>query len=111
MGSHSKGDEMKEITKETWKQDVLDQPLVLVDFWAEWCRPCRAQAPILEQIEQDVALLSVVKVNTDDQVDLALEMKITSIPTLMLFKNGEHVWTLTGAKPRGRLLEEIAPYV
>jgi len=102
---------MKSITINEWQSEVLDKELVLVDFWAEWCGPCRAQAPILEQLEIDIAKLSVVKVNTDEETQLSLNMAIKSIPTLMLFKKGEHVWTLTGAKPRGVLLTEITPYV
>jgi thioredoxin 1 len=102
---------MKSITIDTWQEDVLDQELVLVDFWASWCAPCKLMIPILEQIEQDVAILSVVQVNADEQTELVSNMNIESIPTLMLFKKGERVWTLTGAKPRGVLLTEIAPYV
>jgi thioredoxin 1 len=102
---------MKTTTKATWQEDVLDQPLVLVYFWAEWCRPCKMQAPIVEQLEHDIAILSVVKVDADANSDLVEELAISSIPTLILYKNGEHIFTLHGAKPRGVLLEEIAPYV
>lgn len=102
---------MKATTKATWQEDVLDQPLTLVYFWAEWCRPCKMQAPILEQLEQDIAVLSIAKVNADANPDLVEELAVSSIPTLILYKNGEHIFTLNGAKPRGRLLEEIAPFV
>lgn len=102
---------MKATTKATWQEDVLDQPLVLVYFWAAWCRPCTMQAPIVEQLEQDIALLSVVKIDADTNPDLVEELAVSSIPTLILYKNGEHIFTLHGAKPRGRLLEEIAPFV
>ena len=102
---------MKDITKADWQTEVTDQPLVLVYFWAAWCRPCKMQAPVLEQLEQDIALLSIVKIDADSNPDLVEELAISSIPTLILYKNGEHVWTLTGAKPRGTLLTEITPYV
>lgn len=102
---------MKEITKADWQEEVLNKPLVMVYFWASWCRPCTLQGPVLEQLEQDVALLSVVKINADTNHDLVEELNVSSIPTLILYKNGEYVFTLHGAKPRGRLLEEIAPFV
>ena len=102
---------MKDITKADWQTEVDDQPLVLVYFWAAWCRPCKMQAPVLEQLEQDIALLSIVKVDADSNPDLVEELAINSIPTMILYKNGEYVFTLTGAKPRGTLLTEITPYV
>ena len=102
---------MKATTKATWQEDVLDQPLVLVYFWAAWCRPCTMQAPIVEQLEQDIALLSVVKIDADTNPDLVEELAVSSIPTLILYKNGEHIWTKNGAKPRGVLLEDISPFV
>lgn len=102
---------MKNITAENWMDDVLSQPLVLVDFWATWCQPCKMMLPVLEQLETDVAALSVVKVNADENPDLVERFGISSIPTMLLFKNGELVWTLTGAKPKGVMIEKLAPYV
>ena len=102
---------MKDITKETWSEDVSKQPLVLVDFWASWCQPCKVMLPILEELERDVALLTVVKVNADENPSLVEELGIKSIPTMILYKNGEHIWTKTGAKPKGDLVKDITPYV
>jgi thioredoxin 1 len=102
---------MQDTTKDTWQENVLDQPLVLVYFWAAWCRPCKMQAPVLEQLEQDIATLSIAKIDADANPGLVEELAISSIPTLILYKNGEHVWTKTGAKPRGVLIEDIAPFV
>jgi len=102
---------MKDITKETWDEDVLNQPLVLVDFWATWCQPCKVMLPILEELERDVALLTVVKVNADENPGLVEELGINSIPTMILYKNGEHIWTKVGAKPKPDLIRDITPYV
>lgn len=102
---------MKEITKATWQEDVLDTPLTLVYFWAFWSRSDESQKDILIQLEQDIALLSIVTVNTDINPELIEEMAIGSLPTFILYKNGEYVFTLTGEKPRGVLLTEIAPFV
>jgi thioredoxin 1 len=102
---------MKDITSENWQEDVLDQPLVLVYFWASWCAPCKMQAPILVELERDIAALNIVKVNADENPDLVEKMGVSSIPTLALFKNGDHIFSLTGAKPRGVLITEITPYV
>jgi thioredoxin 1 len=102
---------MKNITKETWQENVYDQPLVLVDFWASWCQPCKAMLPILEELERDVALLTVVKINADENPNLVEELGIKSIPTMILYKNGEHIWTKTGAKPKADLLKDVIPYV
>jgi thioredoxin 1 len=102
---------MKDITAANWEEDVLSQPLVLVEFWASWCAPCKMMVPILEELERDVALLSVVKVNSDENTDLALSLNITSIPTMILYKNGEKVWIKTGAKPKGDLLKDVIPFV
>lgn len=102
---------MKDITKATWQEDVLDHDLVLVDFWASWCAPCKTMLPILQQLEEDVATLQVVKVNADENTELVEQFDISSIPTMLLFKQGELVTTITGAKPRGAMLERITPFV
>ena len=85
---------------------------VLVDFWAEWCNPCKVMLPILEQLAaENSSLLKVVKVNTDDNSGLAAELHIRSIPTLMLFSNGKVVHTITGAKPLPALIAELSDFV
>lgn len=102
---------MKDITKADWENEVTNGGLVLVDFWANWCRPCKSMLPIFEQLEQDVASLSILKVDADVNQDLIEEFGITSIPTMLIYKNGELMHTLQGAKPRGVMLEELTPYV
>lgn len=100
---------MKEINN--WQEDVLDQPLVLVDFWASWCTPCKTMLPILERFEEQTEGLQVVKVDADAHPDLVDEHNVSSIPSMMLFKNGEYVWTLTGGKPLAVLVEKTKPFL
>jgi thioredoxin 1 len=102
-----------ESSSRTFAYDVLLSPTpVLVDFWAEWCNPCKVMLPILEQLAaENSSLLKVVKINTDDSSGLAAELSISSIPTLMLFVNGKVVHTITGAKPLPALVAELSDFV
>jgi thioredoxin 1 len=90
--------------------DVLTyKGAVLVDFWAEWCGPCRAIAPILEEISEEYAdKIKVVKVNSDDNSGLVAELHLKSIPTLILFVDGVEIKRVTGAKPKPALLAEFS---
>ena len=92
---------MKEVTDETFEADVLqaDGPVV-VDFWAPWCGPCRAIAPILEQLAEQAPAISFTKVNIDDNPNYASRYGVLSIPTVILFENGEARQTVIGARPR-----------
>ena len=84
---------------------------VLVDFWAEWCGPCKMIAPILEEIAAEQENIKIAKVNVDDSPDLARRYEIMSIPALVVFENGEPAKKLIGAKPKGALLEEIGEFL
>ncbi len=84
---------------------------VVVDFWAEWCGPCKMVAPILEEIATEQPGLQVMKVNVDDSPGLAQRFDVMSIPTLIIFKDGEPQKRLVGAKGKGQLLEELAEYL
>ena len=81
---------------------------VLVDFWASWCGPCRALAPVIDQISQEMAdKLTVYKCNVDEEPDLATQFRIVSIPTLILFKGGKPVHTVVGNMPKPALVAEL----
>jgi thioredoxin 1 len=85
---------------------------VLVDFWAEWCGPCKMITPVLEEIaEEQAGKISITKLNIDDNLDVTRRFDVMSIPTLILFKDGEVQARLVGAKPKGQLLQELAPYL
>ena len=82
--------------------------LVIVDFWATWCGPCRMLSPILDQVEEEMAgKIVVVKVNVDDADEIAARYRIMSIPTLLFFKNGQLVDKTVGAMPKAALVEKI----
>lgn len=102
---------MKDITSNDWEDLVKNGHLVLVDFWAPWCQPCKMMLPVLTQLEEQVANLTVLKVNADEELGLVKAFDISSIPTMLVFKNGELVKTIQGAKPFAALVQEIAPHV
>jgi thioredoxin 1 len=104
---------MQEVTTSTFDSEVLKSSTpVLVDFWAQWCGPCRAVAPILEEISKEYAgKLKVVKLNTDEESQIAIKYGITSLPTLSVFVNGDIVKSIIGAKPKPALLKELAPFI
>ena len=77
---------------------------VLVDFWADWCGPCKALAPILEEISDKI---DVVKINSDDNSGLAAELSIRAIPTIIVFEDGKEVKRITGARPKAVLMKEL----
>ena len=101
------------ITNTNFEAEVLKSPVpVLVDFWAEWCGPCRILSPIVEELAQELnGKLKVVKINVDENQELAYKFNIMSIPTLLIFKDGEVVNQLVGAMPKAQLLSELKPHI
>ena len=106
-------DKIIQLSDDKFEADVINaEGPVLVDFWAEWCGPCKMIAPILEEIagEQGDAL-QVAKLNVDEAGDIARRFEVMSIPTLILFKDGEPVKRIVGAKPKQALLDDIAEFI
>jgi thioredoxin 1 len=99
----------KDVTESTFEQDVLkSEKAVIVDFWAEWCGPCHAVAPVLEKIaEERKDEIELVKVNIDEEQSLAIKYGIQSIPTIVLFRNGEPAAAAIGARPKGDIERQL----
>ena len=92
----------------TFQEKVIEgKGKVIVDFWAEWCGPCKMQLPILEKISDEIPSVKICKINVDENTDLAVKFGIRSIPTMMVFKNGEKVEQLIGLKNKKELSEKL----
>lgn len=93
------------VNKNTFNQEVLnsDKP-VLMDFWAPWCGPCRMVVPLVEEIAKERSDIKVVKINVDEEQELAMQFGVMSIPTLVVMKNGKIVNQVTGARPKAQIL-------
>lgn len=101
------------VSDDTFEKEVLQSPQpVLVDFYADWCGPCRAIAPIIEEITHELnTRLKVVKLDVDQNPETAMEYGVQSIPTLLLFKNGQEVERLIGYMSKSKLLSKIEPHL
>ena len=103
----------KEVTDATFADEVLNsKDTIMVDFWAEWCGPCRAVSPILDQIAAEHAdKIKIVKLNVDDNPQMAMKYQITSIPAMKVFNKGQVEKTIIGAKPKFALEQDLAAYI
>ena len=100
------------VSDESFTADVLQsEKPVIVDFWAEWCGPCRMVGPILEEIASENDTIVIAKLNVDENPQISASYGITSIPTLNVYLGGEVVKSIIGAKPKAALLAELAPYL
>ncbi|MFL5846642.1 MAG: thioredoxin [Solirubrobacteraceae bacterium] len=101
---------LSEVTDTNFQAEVIeaDKP-VLVDFWAPWCGPCRVVGPVLEEIAGERDDLKIVKLNTDENPQISAQFQVLSIPTLILFRNGEPVKKVVGAYPKRKLVQELEP--
>ena len=103
----------KEVTDATFADEVLNSSdTIMVDFWAEWCGPCRAVSPILDAIAAENSdKIKIVKLNVDDDPQMAMKYQITSIPAMKVFRGGEVVKTVIGAKPKPALEADLAEFL
>ena len=98
----------KKFTSENFEAEVLkSEKPVLVDFWAVWCGPCQMMAPILHELEAEMPDVQIGKVNVDEQMDLARQFRVVSIPTLIIFKNGQEVQRMVGVTSKEELKDAL----
>jgi len=104
---------MQAVTDASFKTDVLESGVpVLVDFWAPWCGPCRAVAPVLDQLDAELAgRLKIVKMNVDENQQIPGALGVRSIPTLVVFKEGKAVQGAVGALSKAQMLEFVGPHL
>lgn len=97
-----------DLTKENFQVEITksDKP-VLVDFWAVWCGPCQMMAPVLHELETEMPDVQIGKVNVDEQMDLARQFRVVSIPTLIIFKNGQEVQRMVGVTSKEELMDAL----
>jgi thioredoxin 1 len=97
------------VTDESFDEIIKSNGLVLIDFWAKWCKPCKMVSPILDEISKEHGIL-VGKLNIDDNPLKPVEFSVSSIPTMLLFEDGVVIKTIIGAKPKHKMLEELSPW-
>lgn len=98
------------VTNDNFEETIKNNSIVLVDFWAEWCGPCKRMEPILKEFESETNI-PVGKLNVDENPEKSQEYSVQSIPTMVLFKDGNPVHTITGAMPKHRIVKELAQWI
>jgi thioredoxin 1 len=103
----------KNVTTASFQADVLDNPKpVMVDFWAEWCGPCRMVSPILDEIATEYSdKIDIVKVNVDEEPQLAMQYGVTGIPMMAVFQGGTIAKQMVGARPKNAIVEDLAAFL
>ena len=104
---------VKEVTIDNFNEEVLSQKgTVVVDFFANWCGPCRKLAPILEEVETELSSkVKFAKINTDENIDMAKQYQVSGLPTLMVFKNGEVVERIVGLMPKSSIITNVEKHI
>ena len=101
-----------EINSENFPSEVLSyNGVVVVDFFANWCGPCRKLAPILEEVDSELSNVKFAKINTDENIEMAKKYQVSGLPTLMVFKNGEAVERLVGLMPKSSIITNIERHI
>jgi thioredoxin 1 len=100
---------LQETNAQTFINDIQSGDVV-VDFWAEWCGPCRILHPVLEEIDQERSDLKIISLNIDENQELAASLGIQSIPTMILFRGGQEIGRLVGAQPKRKIVEDLDRY-
>ena len=104
--------QLNQITDAAFDSEIRGETPVLVDFWAEWCGPCRMVGPVLEQIAaEQTGKLKIVKLNVDDNQQTPMKFDVSGIPTMILFKDGEMVERIVGFMPKPQLMKKLEPHL
>jgi thioredoxin 1 len=98
------------VTDDTFENVIKENELVLIDFWADWCGPCKKVSPILDEISDETGLI-IGKLNIDENLKKSVEYDVSSIPTMILFKNGNPVYNILGAKPKHVIMKELSEWI
>ena len=99
------------VTPATFKKEVLQRPLAIVDMWAEWCMPCKRLAPLFEELSNELKTVTFAKLNVEEYPELAQEYDVMNIPTLLIFKNGKEVDRITGLVSKEEMKKKIQSFL
>lgn len=103
---------VQEINSDNFNQEVLgNNGVTVVDFYANWCGPCRKMGPLLEEVETELTGVKFTKINTDDNLNMAKQYQVSGLPTLMVFKNGEPVERIVGLMPKSSIITNIEKHI